>query len=96
MADQRVNGWSNYPTWNLALWLSNSGESEMYTEEAIRRRMTTKDLADWIENDIQEAQDGIKLSGAFADIFGWALGQINFYEIAESYIDDDPEKIEED
>ena len=34
--DTRYNGWSNYETWNVALWLDNEEPMYILTRETMR------------------------------------------------------------
>ncbi len=34
MSDKTYNGWSNYETWNVALWIDNSDDQQFFSERA--------------------------------------------------------------
>jgi hypothetical protein len=91
---QKYNGWSNYETWCVNLWIENDEglndtvidfaidiiESSDGKDEAIR------DLSKKIESEIDEFTPELK--GMFADLLTSALSSVDYYEIAEHYIDD--------
>lgn len=62
MADGKYNGWTNYETWNVALWLDNEqGTYEMFTERARERFNDVYDsLPDemTVGDKITQARDG--------------------------------------
>ena len=103
------NGWTNYPTWALNLWMTNEEYSYNYwsenAEEAWNRAepddILTKSqcakyaLASQIEEYVNElAMDNNGESGPMIDILGWAINQINFDEIAESFLENNIETYE--
>jgi hypothetical protein len=98
---ERYNGWSNYETWNLALWIGNEENSYNYwrdqSREAfkdvaeVREGFTRHEeaafvLADALKADITENTP--ELSGFYGDILTAALSDVNWYEIAKSWVDD--------
>lgn len=98
MEQQKYNGWTNYETWNAALWMEES--SDYYDESAqdaydnavgddtfTRAERATLDLADALEQDFEENAPDLK-SGPYADILNAAMQEINWYEIAAHYIED--------
>jgi hypothetical protein len=95
MSNKTYNGWTNYETWNVKLWMDNDGSDSYWNEraEAIAKREDDKDearrlLADEIETQHQEAKDEITLGGCFSDMLTNAMGRVDWQEIAEGYIDE--------
>ncbi len=100
MQDETYNGWKNYPTWAVNLWLSN--DEPLYREtldrvehsiDIWRRDDRTIDespryeaadmLRDWVTDEL--APD---LGASFAaDLLGYALGEVDWHEIADSWIE---------
>ena len=90
--DETYNGWSNYPTWAVNLWLGN--DEILYNEtvemaEAYAGMDRPKiELADrlkqWVRDEL--APD---LGASFAaDLLGYALDEVDWLEIAEHWYDD--------
>ena len=91
------NGWSNYPTWNVNLWLSNDEGLYNQTTERVRsaiwerysinvdpRGPVAEALKTWVTEEL--APD---LGASFAaDLLGWALDQVDWREIAAAWIED--------
>jgi hypothetical protein len=82
------NGWKNYETWNVALWLDNDqGTQEEMTDLAYRHRDEPSDLAKAIKDFVDEIQPDLGAS-MFADLLGAALDEVDYHEIAEHYLAD--------
>ena len=88
------NGWTNWETWNFKLWIDNSEDSYkaiIYLAEEVEGRANAKnDLAKELEslaNDLCEESVRFE-SGFFADVCNSAIKKVNFYEIAESYLEE--------
>ena len=96
MTDETYNGWKNYPTWCVNLWLSN--EEPLY-REALRltghtidddedvtpsqRRQVADILKEWVRDDL--APD---LGASFSsDLLGYALDCVDWFEIADAWIE---------
>lgn len=97
MADKTYNGWTNYETWLCALWWDNNqGLYLMHADKAheLARQNNRPDaeivFAEWIETFTRDELIP-ELSGFPADLMGAALSEINWREIAESWLSEYPE-----
>lgn len=101
---EQYNGWTNYETWLVNLWLDNDGGGERWREEAERVIADNTDsddhdairdnavafIADEIKAEHEAALDEIipEGSGVFQDLLSASLRHVNWHEIAEHYVDD--------
>jgi len=96
--DNTYNGWSNYQTWVVNLWMDNEqGSHEMVREWAQEcaddcdgdRDQAATDLANRLEAMHDEAMaDIVGVVGVFGDLLGHALGCVDWLEIAEHCFED--------
>jgi hypothetical protein len=116
MERKEYNGWTNYETWCVNLWMSNDQGSDEYFRELAqevydesekedradgkplftRDEVATRVLADRLKDQFEEQQSELTgVTGVFADLLSGALSEVDWYEIAEHYIEDvdkeDPE-----
>ena len=102
IAPKTYNGWTNYETWAVKLWLDNDeGSQELQRELLDQAKDTPKvsvwtieetvkfTLADLLKDTVDEMR-GELYPGAsmFTDLLGAALSEVNWNEIAESIIND--------
>ena len=78
------NGWSNYETWNVKLWLDNEQGSYDECRDMARRARSVNALADQLKDMIHEAAPDLGAS-MFSDLLNAALGEVDWDEIAEAY-----------
>lgn len=103
MTECLYEGWKNYPTWAVSLWLSNDEglylatmdtveevqgmdhpTSEYWTPGESRRFNLAARLCDWVTDELSP-----DLGASFpADLYGWALAQVDWDEIAASWLDE--------
>ena len=88
------NGWTNYETWLVALWIDNEEGSQRYWAERAQEvydeerddDSATYTLASALE---EEVKDGApEVNGLYNDLLGAALSEVNWREIAEHYVAD--------
>ena len=81
----KYNGWSNYQTWVFNLWYDDFFR-EIAQDIYDVQPNPVYDLADHIKETANELlPDDASVS---SDLFGHAVGMIDFYEIAQAYIDE--------
>lgn len=80
------NGWSNYPTWNVALWIGE-GLDELAQECAVNNHESAVATGETIRDMLEELMPQVLETGMQADIWQWAWEQVNWREIGQSFID---------
>ena len=82
---KEYNGWTNYETWNVALWLDNEQGSHFYFVERAKALDTdAAQLASEIEESVKESAPELGAS-TYADLLGAVMSSVNWYAIAESF-----------
>ena len=78
------NGWTNYETWAVALWIDNEQGTYLYARELLEdKALDTGDAAEalkgWIVNEMAPDLG----ASMFADLLGAALSSVNWQEISK-------------
>ena len=79
------NGWTNYETWIVNLWLTNEPYSYDMLQYVVKAFETVSEQAGELEHYVRN--DDNALAGEFSmwsDLLGAALGRVNWYEIVEN------------
>lgn len=101
MADVKYNGWTNYETWCVNLWIGNEEGSSNYWDDRAhevatdakadtpftRKERAMLDLSDELKDTIEESAPEIE--GLYADLLNAAMGEVNWYEIAEGLLEEE-------
>lgn len=90
VSDEGYNGWKNYPTWAVHLWLDNDqGSQDAWIEVATEhldaehpRYEVSSRLKLWVREEC-ESDDASMAS----DLLGYALDCVDWYEIADAYLE---------
>ena len=94
---KEYNGWSNYETWCVNLWLTNEQGTCDDLSDIIRQSKNGEDGENGIGNASLRIQDYVKenmvpdLGAAMAaDMLGAAMCEVDWFEIAENHMEDEP------
>jgi hypothetical protein len=85
----KYNGWTNYETWNVNLWMSESfyevGLHQRTSDAYELGKMLEEHTDEWVEI----LHPGLLDSASFVvDMVTASLRDVNWYEIAEHYLAD--------
>jgi len=88
------NGWANYETWCVHLWISNEQGSDSYAsclarqygKEGLEDGSTADAFKEWVEGLRYEWEP--KEPCMFTDLLGAALSEVHWQEIAKAYSED--------
>jgi len=79
------NGWTNYETWNVALWLDNEPAIYNYVREIAGESANEYDLAVRLQTLVEDMAPELDAS-MFADLLGAALNNVEWSEIARNIL----------
>lgn len=102
MSDKEYNGWTNYETWCVALWLDNEQSTQEYWKERAadcyersgvdklftREENATFKLCKIMQEETEEHNPMAGIGDMYADMLNASLSMVNWYEIAKHRIDD--------
>lgn len=102
--DKTYNGWTNYETWAVKLWIDNEQGSQDYwngqADEYLhyRHRNTVEEatyqLAQQLKDEFTDAAPDLGAT-CWADLLNAALSEVNWHEIAASMIEEAQERAKE-
>ncbi len=99
MTKKEYNGWTNYETWCVSLWMDNEEGTQDYWLEradnclgAARHDDNPKDNAIYdlsiaIKEEHEEAKPDALACGVFCDLITAAMSEVNWREIAKHFIE---------
>jgi hypothetical protein len=96
IAATNYNGWSNYPTWAVNLWLSNDERLYNATRDLVASvvypenedRIARVDVAEALRDFVQDLANQEYEEASFVqDLLGYALAQVAWFEIADAWLE---------
>lgn len=96
MSSETYNGWTNYETWLVSLWMDNEqGDYEYWREAALEcieesegtTRSAIYELSKLICERFEEMNPLADVNGPHADLLNAALSSVDWYEIASHWIE---------
>ena len=89
---QKYNGWANYETWAVNLWLTNDEESynkaQRVVDESEDENEAAENLKEYIENLKRKLYLFIDNANLFSDLLNAAISEVNWHEIAQAFMDE--------
>lgn len=82
------NGWKNYETWVVNLWLTDDGGAYLseIAEEVKDEENPGLRLADILKEQVEDGMPDI--DGMYSDLLSAAISEIDFDEIGETFMED--------
>ena len=88
MSDKEYNGWTNYETWNVNLWLGDDDTFRETAQEPEDLYQAGRALKEYTEEVAEMIVPDIFKASFVSDMFGAALSEVDWDDIAEHYRDE--------
>ena len=88
--EHKYNGWANYETWAVKLWLRSSRSSRSYWTERARELHGSHTAVDLLSDQLKDKlidASPLQEPSVYADLLNAALSKVDWYELARSYLD---------
>ena len=96
--DEKYNGYNNYETWLVALWIDNDEYRQEEVRGIARGQTQIGTLADELKNYVDEwpeISEATEKCSIVSDLVRSALSEVDWYELAEMYAKEVKEEDEE-
>jgi hypothetical protein len=89
MAEEKgYQGWKNYETWNIALWINNDQGLQSIVHDLAREITEIGELATAIKDMVEESNPLQGTSTLYTDLLQSAIDEADFWEIATAMKED--------
>lgn len=90
------NGWKNYETWAVGLWIDNEEPTSEHKNELVLQSRANPAQAWWLAGQIKDWVQGWTASDLLpnkeasltSDLLGAALSEVDWDELAKAWIED--------
>jgi len=96
MNTKEYNGWTNYETWLVNLWLGESEWSQDCIAEMVKSSASISEVSDKIKDYVYDTEVDTDTCCLASDLLNGALSEVNWYELAEAWREDYKEEDEDD
>jgi len=89
MTDTKYNGWANYETWAVHLWMSK--EEDVWRRWRHEAQAAVYRLAEWLKNDFETQAEMLRPGrpcDLWTDLLTSAIQQVRWEEIARALLED--------
>ena len=87
MSDRKCNGWANYETWNVKLWLDNDEGTQADMERIVKHARKPMEAEDALRDYVRDMMPDLAPS-MFSDILSAAMSEVDWREIVASIRED--------
>jgi hypothetical protein len=82
------NGWVNYETWLVNLWLTNDYNDYLFFKELVEEYSDLVDASNALKEYVEESNPLIEENSMYTDLLGGALRAVCWYEIVAHFKDE--------
>jgi hypothetical protein len=79
------NGWANYETWCVHLWLSNTQKDYLTIKNLIAKKKDVYTASQAIKAHVEKLHPLRDRSSLFADLLNAALSEVDWVEITKTF-----------
>ncbi len=83
--EQGYNGWTNYATWNVHLWLTNDPHTEAAVRALAQRAPSLYVAAQAVRTFVEDHNPLAEHASLYTDLLGSALGSVDWDAVARAF-----------
>jgi hypothetical protein len=89
-AHEEYNGWKNYETWLVNLWITNEESSYEYYRELVRKAKSDGEAAKALKDSVEEGCDEFvgNRGNLYTDLLNGALSSVDWFEVVKALKED--------
>lgn len=87
--DRTYNGWANYPTWAVHLWLSNTEADYRAAQDLARHGGEGERGGDRFRQWIKDENPLADAPSVYSELLGWAIQAVDWDAVARAFAPED-------